>query len=73
MTETSAAQGAWTAAGPPTVRGFDPTSSHFGGNHRGGCWVLFADASVRLVGPRISDAEWRKMAVLADDAPDDGP
>jgi hypothetical protein len=73
MTETSAAQGAWTAPGPPTVRGFDPATAHFGGNHPGGCWVLFADGSKRFVGPSISDAEWRRMAVLAAEAPDDGP
>jgi prepilin-type processing-associated H-X9-DG protein len=62
--ETSAAQGAWTAGGPPTVRGFDP-AAHFGGNHRGGCQAVFADGSVRLIGATISEAEWRRMVVLA--------
>jgi hypothetical protein len=63
-TETSAAEGAWTAAGPPTVRGYDPATSHFGGNHRGTCLLLFADASVRMIDAKMSDAEWKRMAVL---------
>jgi prepilin-type processing-associated H-X9-DG protein len=63
--ETSAAQGAWTAAGPPTVRGFDPSGARFGGNHRGGCQVVFADGSVRLIDAKTSEAEWRRMVVLA--------
>jgi prepilin-type processing-associated H-X9-DG protein len=68
--ETSAAQGAWTAAGPPTVRGFDPAGAHFGGNHRGGCQAVFADGSVRLIGAKTTAAEWMRMVVLtADDTP----
>jgi hypothetical protein len=65
VAETSAGQGAWTAAGPPTVRGYDPATSHFGGNHRGVCLVLFADASVRNIDAKMSDAEWKRMVVLA--------
>jgi hypothetical protein len=69
IAETSAAQGAWTAAGPPTVRGFDPAGAPFGGNHWGGCQVVFADGSVRFLGARTSEAEWRRLAVLAADDP----
>ncbi len=66
--ETSVAQGGWTAAGPPTVRGFDPPRSHFCGNHGSGCQVVFADGSVRLIDTKMSEAEWRRMVVLAADA-----
>ncbi|HEV3344886.1 MAG TPA: H-X9-DG-CTERM domain-containing protein, partial [Pirellulales bacterium] len=65
--ETSVAQGGWTAAGPPTMRAFETPRAHFAGNHRGGCQVLFADASVRLIDAQISEAEWMRMAVLAAD------
>jgi prepilin-type processing-associated H-X9-DG protein len=63
--ETSVAQGAWTAAGS-TVRGFDPASAHFGGNHRGGCQVVFADGSVRWLDAKTSEGEWMRLVVLAD-------
>jgi hypothetical protein len=66
-TETSAAKGAWTAAGLPTARGFDPAKAHFGGNHRDGCHVVYADGSVRIIESKVSDAEWKKMVVLTTD------
>jgi prepilin-type processing-associated H-X9-DG protein len=50
--ETSRATGAWTAAGPSTVRGLAPVGLHlgidgqFGGNHRGIANAVFADGSV---------------------------
>jgi prepilin-type processing-associated H-X9-DG protein len=68
-TETSAAEGGWTAAGAPTVRGYDPATAHFGGNHRHLCNVLFADGSVRPIDVGTSEAEWRRLVVLADEAP----
>jgi hypothetical protein len=67
LTETSAAQGGWTAGGPPTVRGFDPATSQFGGNHRGGCLVGFADGSVRLMNRNMSVSEWKRLVVLKDE------
>ncbi len=69
VAETSAGQGAWTAAGLETVRGYDPATSHWGGNHRGLCMVLFADASVRPVDAKLSDAAWQRLVVLAAEAP----
>jgi hypothetical protein len=70
VVETCVAQGGWTAAGPPTVRGFNHSRSHFGGNHRGGCQIVMADGSVRLIQSTISEIEWRKLVVLtADDTP----
>jgi hypothetical protein len=70
VAETGAAQGAWTAAGPPTVRGFDGARAHFGGNHRGECQVVFADGSVRYIPASTSEADWVRIVVLAaDDTP----
>jgi hypothetical protein len=67
-TETSAAQGAWTAAGAATVRGYDPATSHFGGNHRAGCQVVFMDGSVRIIDAKMSEKEWARLVVLRDEA-----
>jgi hypothetical protein len=70
--ETAWARGAWTAAGPATVRGLKtntPTvgpDGGFGGNHRGVCMVLFADASVRPIA-EVSEAEWARTVVLTAD------
>jgi prepilin-type processing-associated H-X9-DG protein len=58
--ETSEASGSWTAAGPPTVRGLDPSGpsylgvgGQFGGMHRGGVNVLRADGSVRFLNESV--------------------
>jgi prepilin-type processing-associated H-X9-DG protein len=64
VAETNAGQGGWTAAGPATVRGYDPATAHFGGNHGKGCQLVFADGSVRFIDGKISDAEWRRLVVL---------
>jgi prepilin-type processing-associated H-X9-DG protein len=67
IAETAAVQGTWTAAGLPTVRGFDPDTARFGGNHRGGCQVVFADGSVRMIDVKTSEAEWRRLVALAEE------
>jgi prepilin-type processing-associated H-X9-DG protein len=65
--ETSKASGAWTAGGPPTVRGIEldcqpylGRERPFGGNHPNVTNALFADASVRalanLIDPKIIEA-----------------
>ncbi len=72
IAETSKARGAWTAAGPPTSRGLDPSRSpylgvdgQFGGNHPSGANVVFADGSVRLIEKTIDPAVCEAMATLS--------
>ena len=72
VVETSQVSGAWTAAGPPTSRGLIPDGSayigaggQFGGNHRGGANVTFADGSVRFVEQSIDPRVWEAMATLS--------
>jgi prepilin-type processing-associated H-X9-DG protein len=66
----------WTAGGPATVRGLDPDGppysgidGQFGGMHRGGAMVLFADGSARHVKRSASRLVWEEMARIA--APDE--
>jgi prepilin-type processing-associated H-X9-DG protein len=54
--ETARVHGAWTAGGPPTVRGLEEdglpylgVGGQFGGTHPGGANALFADGSVRFL------------------------
>jgi prepilin-type processing-associated H-X9-DG protein len=72
LAETSQIHGAWTAAGSPTTRGLIPNGSsyigvggQFGGNHRHGSNVAFADGSVRFVEQSIDPAMWETMATLS--------
>lgn len=71
LAETSQVHGSWTAAGSPTTRGLIPDGSpyigaggRFGGNHRHGVNVAFADGSVRFIEQPIDPAEWEAMATL---------
>jgi prepilin-type processing-associated H-X9-DG protein len=70
--ETRQAGGPWAAGGPPTVRGLDPDTDDyigpgrpFGGLHRGGLYVLWADGSVRWVAETVPPADLRAQATLA--------
>jgi prepilin-type processing-associated H-X9-DG protein len=72
LVETSQVHGAWTAAGSPTTRGVIPDGSpyigvgrQFGGNHRRGANVAFADGFVRFVEDNIDPAVWEAMATLS--------
>lgn len=72
LAETSQVHGSWTAAGSPTTRGLIPdgspyigTGGQFGGNHRQGVNVAFADGSVRFIEQPIAPAEWEAMATLS--------
>lgn len=58
--ETTHANGPWAAGGTPTVRGLEPDCAHyigsgsaFGGLHRAGANVLWADGAVHLVSEQI--------------------
>jgi prepilin-type processing-associated H-X9-DG protein len=69
VVETTQDNGPWLAGGPPTVRGLDPSvesyigyGGPFGGLHRDGLNVLWADGSVRLVTEGIAPPEFRAMA-----------
>jgi prepilin-type processing-associated H-X9-DG protein len=69
--ETRQVHGAWTAGGPPTVRGLDEDgpsylgqAGQFGGIHRGGTMVLFADGSVRWLSTSHDPAVLELMATL---------
>jgi prepilin-type processing-associated H-X9-DG protein len=69
--ETANATGAWTAAGPTTVRGLDPTrlpylgaNGTFGGNHPGGANAAFADGSVRFLSDRMSPRELEALVTI---------
>jgi len=71
VAETGRAEGAWTAAGRPTVRGLEADGSpylgrggQFGGLHRHGTNVLMADGSVRSLSDDTSAAVLESMAVI---------
>jgi prepilin-type processing-associated H-X9-DG protein len=66
VVETTYDNGPWLAGGPPTVRGLDPDSEHyiglgrpFGGLHREGCNVLWADGSAHPVRNDIAPKAFR--------------
>jgi prepilin-type processing-associated H-X9-DG protein len=71
VAETGRVEGAWTAAGPPTVRGLESDGSpylgrggQFGGLHWNGTNVLMADGSVRFLGDDTSADVLESMAVI---------
>lgn len=72
LAETSQVHGSWTAAGSPTTRGLIPdgppylgAGGQFGGNHRRGGNVAFADGSVRFIEQPSDSAQWEAMATLS--------
>lgn len=72
LAETASANGPWTAGGPATVRGLDPDRQpyigrgrQFGGTHRGGLNVAFADGSVRFLGESIDPMVFEALATIA--------
>lgn len=69
--ETARAEGAWTAAGRPTVRGLERggppylgDGGQFGGLHRGGANAVFADASVRFLPRRTAPEVLEALVTL---------
>ncbi len=72
LAETALANGPWTAGGPATVRGLDPSHQpyigrrrQFGGTHRGGVMAAMADGSVRFVGKSIDPKVFEALATVA--------
>jgi prepilin-type processing-associated H-X9-DG protein len=70
--ETAHGNGPWLAGGPPTVRGLDPDCDRylglgrpFGGLHREGCNVLWADGSAHPVHNDIIPKRFRDSARIA--------
>jgi prepilin-type processing-associated H-X9-DG protein len=71
VVETAHDNGPWLAGGPPTVRGLDPDCERyigqgrpFGGLHREGCNVLWADGSVRRVHDDVAPKVFRDTALI---------
>jgi prepilin-type processing-associated H-X9-DG protein len=72
LAETATANGPWIAGGTATLRGLDPAQSpyvgrnrQFGGYHRDGAMVLFADGSVRLIKESISNRVFQAYSTMA--------
>ena len=72
LAETTSANGPWTAGGPATVRGLDPAqppylgrARQFGGAHRGGAMMAFADGSVRFLRESIDSPIFEAVATVA--------
>ena len=72
LAETTFANGPWTAGGPATVRGLDPERQpyvgpdrQFGGSHRGGAMVAFADGSVRFLRGTIAPGVFEGLSTVA--------
>ncbi len=71
VAETSQVYGAWTAAGSPTTRGllldespYIGAGGQFGGNHRDGANVAFADGSIRFIENNVDPTVWESMSTL---------
>jgi prepilin-type processing-associated H-X9-DG protein len=69
VVETTRDNGPWLAGGPPTVRVLDADGDRylgvgqpFGGLHRGGLNVLWADGSVGFVNDQIAPAVFRTLS-----------
>jgi hypothetical protein len=71
VAETDSNPGPWTAGGQPTVRGLDPeqdnyvgVSRPFGGLHRAGANVLWADVSVTMTSNGCAPQLFRSLTLL---------
>jgi prepilin-type processing-associated H-X9-DG protein len=70
--ETAESNGPWKAGGPATVRGLDPSRQpyigpgrQFGGTHRDGAMVAFADGSVRFIRATIDPKVFEALSTIA--------
>jgi hypothetical protein len=82
VVETMRDNGPWAQGGPATVRGIDPEDNPpigygrpFGGQHRRGAYVLYADGQAEFVHDTIHPPAWQAQAriFLEDRAPQEGP
>jgi hypothetical protein len=76
-TETAKDNGAWLAAGFATLREINPRQEHligpgrpFGGLHRGGLYVLWADGSARWLADAVPPDDFRAQCTLAGKSPE---
>lgn len=72
LAETTYQNGPWTAGGFSTMRGLDPAhrpyvgpGRQFGGAHRGGAMVAFADGSVRFLRDTIDPGVFEALSTIA--------
>lgn len=72
IAESATVPGPWFAGGRATVRGLDPLrrpylgpARQFGGRHRGGANVLFADGSARFVRESIDPKVFEAISTMA--------
>jgi prepilin-type processing-associated H-X9-DG protein len=72
LAETGVGNGPWSAGGPATVRGLDPArqpyigrARQFGGLHRRGLNVAFADGSVRFLKDTIDPKVFEALSTIA--------
>jgi prepilin-type processing-associated H-X9-DG protein len=70
--ETTRGHSPWTACGPSSVRGMDPPTRpylgpgrSFGGYHRDGVNVAFADGSLHFLRDTIAPAVFQALATIA--------
>jgi prepilin-type processing-associated H-X9-DG protein len=73
LMETAWENGPWTAGGEPTMRGLEPkrqpylgSGRPFGGTHRAGAGVAFADGSVRFLSESIRPDVLEELATMAE-------
>lgn len=76
IAETAEARGPWTAGGTASVRGLDPSrqpyigkNRQFGGIHRGGGMVAFADGSVRFIRDSVDPKVFEAISTIAGGEP----
>lgn len=79
VVETEKTVGSWTAGGVATIRGLDPATQpyigrghQFGGLHRSGVFVLFADGSVRHLADTIDPRLFEAYSTIAGGSPVSG-
>lgn len=76
IAETAEFRGPWKAGGPATIRGLDPgrkpyigRDRPFGGVHRDGAMIAFADGSVRFVRETIDPEVFEALSTISGGEP----